>query len=50
MHKKSKKRNKSLYLGHDCKRREKKEYENYFTISMIELFEEVSNFKKYVCF
>lgn len=37
--------NKSLYLGNACKRREKREYENYSTISMIELFEEVSNLK-----
>lgn len=40
-----KKPNKSLYLGNACKRREKKEYENYSTISMIGLFEEVSNLK-----
>lgn len=45
-----KKPNKSLYLGNACKRMEKKEYENYSTISMIGLFEEVINLKNIFVF
>lgn len=41
---------KSIYLGNACKRREKREYENYSTISMIGLFEEDSNLKNIFVF
>lgn len=37
-----KKPNKSIYLGNACKRREKREYENYSTISMIGIFEKLA--------